>query len=196
MARNPRSMKGPPGLIPDHWCLALARLNQIRSPLLRVPTEMRSKISHLVMKTANRDWFPLDHFDWNRLEYARNCLQLFSETAAEYLELKTKPLYTSIIVPRNDAQAHKLISGLAPAQVLMAKHIKVQWGIFEQGLLNREPHGGRNFLSLEKVAIIGWPPSYPRSGLILSRPFDAYERRKPRIEEWAGDQVEFIYCRS
>ncbi|KAH6879058.1 hypothetical protein BKA58DRAFT_453270 [Alternaria rosae] len=73
--------KGPPTLVLNASCLAIAQLNQYHSPLLRLPAELRNKIFDLALEISAKSWQHKPDIHWDRLHLSRTSRQIFAETA-------------------------------------------------------------------------------------------------------------------
>lgn len=67
-----------------------AQSNQLASPLLRLPAELRNRIYDLALDLHTSDLHE-DHVTWERLSLAQSSRQLFAETAPQYFEKKMLP---------------------------------------------------------------------------------------------------------
>lgn len=68
------------------------RINQKRSPLLRLPAELRSRIYDYVFDSKSIEILHDDHHEWDRLDFSRTCRQIFSETAHDCFKNRLLPI--------------------------------------------------------------------------------------------------------
>jgi hypothetical protein len=66
--------------------------NQVDSPLLRLPAELRNRIYDLALDPDSKNVRHYDHYDWDRLNPSRTCRQIFTDTAAQHYNINILPL--------------------------------------------------------------------------------------------------------
>jgi hypothetical protein len=93
------------------------------SPLLRLPSEIRSPIFECTLDLNSDEIQHKNHFTWDRLNLSRTCRQIFAETASRCLESKLLPLRVKGISSDVYRFTDDAIARLTPSQKNMITNI-------------------------------------------------------------------------
>jgi len=108
-----------------------AQRNQLHSPLLRLPAEVRNKIFDLTLELSARSWQHESHFHWDRLDLSRASRQIFAETAHAYFAVHLYPVARFIHREFDLSDLSKLRKRCTPLQLRLIRHIDIDWDAFQ-----------------------------------------------------------------